>query len=83
MTSAIEERATIMFRARDDERVDVIRHDDPRAELVALLIEKKQRVLNHFCHARVLQMAGAITLVQVEFDAFAECSVHVRPRSLA
>ena len=53
---------------RPDDGVNVIGHDDPRAQFVTLANEEFQRSGNQICHLRPAQLTGAAPGIEQRFD---------------
>ena len=60
-----------MFRIRPDHRVNVIGHDDPGRQVVALTGKVLHRTDNKLCHFRLAQPARAQSGVKQRFDLVA------------
>ncbi len=59
-----------MFSSRPHQHMDMVGHDDPFVELVAVAVEVDEGVGNHLSQAGVFQEARACAFVEPLVDAF-------------
>ncbi len=58
-----------------DQDMDVVGHDTPGMEIVALAVEEAERILNEMRNARIAQPAGRVTLVQDRLCLFSPSKI--------